>query len=224
MSLASQLRAPFSVGFLVSRRASCEWSLTACVLGIMISACCISGVLGEQGLGAGPGPPRPPRHTVAAPVPGHPRPWVPEAVSAVAAVPAHGWPLVVCVCSAGLSSWCGVCLPHPALGTRCPGGQSCVSAGRADCTPVAALSLPRASLVWRELSWLLVRGLQRPTLLLPGLCTRACPLDRVALVSSWCLEPCRHPGSQRLLVTFKLLWGLLSCSALCPKDSVHPFS
>ena len=50
------------------------------------------------------------------------------------------------------------------------------------------------SCVWCESSWLLVRGLQHPALLLPGLCIRAGPPDCAALASSWCLCPSRDPA------------------------------
>lgn len=76
----------------------------------------------------------------------------------------------------GLSSWCGVCLPHPVRGDP-------VSCGAAPCQRWQGrprswgcfLTPSGVSCVWRELSWLLVRGLRRPALLLPGLRIRAGP-------------------------------------------------
>lgn len=114
-----------------------------------------------------------------------------------APVPARGRPLVVCVCLAGLCSLCGVCLPCPVRGDP------------VSCVAVPCLCWPGRLYSWgcsltplgipcvrRESSRCLVRGLQHPTLLLPGLCTRAGPPDRAALVSSWCLFPSRDPAKR----------------------------
>lgn len=115
-------------------------------------------------------------------------PWVPEAVSAVArCLRVAG--LVVCVCVRlasppvlwGLSA-------SPALGTPVSGDSPVPAlAGGRLLLWLLSLSLPRASpTVWRELSWLCREGLQRLAAPASGI-PRACPLDHVALVSSWCL-------------------------------------